>query len=102
MVQLLSTGETHRVIDREIGTIENDLIGGAPSFTYARYDLQLVREHVDGLVPNISDQKLDELTAMDEPKSMQILYELAGLDAANKVDSAHFPSAFDLFRVQRD
>lgn len=96
MAQWLSTGETHRKIDRELGDLASDNIGGAPQFRYARFDLQLLREQVDKLKPGISIELLENLTVMDEPKNMSILYELATLDAQNKVLDQLFPEAFDL------
>ena len=96
LAQWLSTGETHRRIDRELGDLASDNIGGAPQFTYARFDLHLLRAQVDKLKPGISNELLEKLTVMDEPKNMSILYELATLDAQNKVLDQLFPEAFDL------
>lgn len=94
--QWLSTGETHRVIDREIGTMVDDFIGGEPRFIYVRYDLPLIRKVVDALKPGLSDDRLEELTAMDQPANMGLLKELAELHAVGKVDGRHFPAVFDL------
>ena len=96
MAQWMSTGHTHRVIDRELGTLLGDSIGGAPRFTYARFDLSLTREAVDALKPGIDDKTLEGLTGMDEPKNMPLLKELADLDAVGKIDEKHFPGRFDL------
>ncbi len=96
MAQWLSAGDTHREIDGEIGALGNDFIGGAPQFTYARYDLSLRRDVVDALKPGIANGTLESLTVMDEPKNMPLLKELADLDALGKVDGKHFPAAFDL------
>lgn len=96
MAQWLSAGGTHREIDREIGALGNDFIGGEPRFTYARYDLSFQRDVVDALKPGVANDTLTSLTVMDEPKNMPLLKELADLDAAGKVDGKHFPAAFDL------
>lgn len=96
MAQWLSTGETHRRIDRELGDLTGDNIGGEPQFTYARFDLQLLREQVDKLKPGVPDELLEQLTVMDEPKHMPILHELATQDAKTKVLDQLFPKVFDL------
>ena len=96
MVQWMSTGDTHREIDGEIGTLLDDSIGGAPRFTYQRYDLTLTRESVDALKPGVDNETLDSLTQMDEPDNMSLLPELAGIDGAQKIKDGHFPKRFDL------
>lgn len=96
MVQWLSTGHTHREIDREIGDLKNDYICGEPQFTYERFDLSLTREVVSDLKPGISDGVLEALTSMDEPDNMALLKTLADLDAAAKIEDKHFPADFDL------
>ncbi len=96
MAQWLSTGDTHGEIDSEIGALKNDFIGGAPSFTYNRYDLSLRRVDVDKLKPGLTRDTLESLTEMDEPKNMPLLKDLADRDAKKKVKDKHFPGAFDL------
>ena len=94
MAQWLSTGETHRKIDRELGDLSQDNIGGIPQFTYARFDLPLLRERVDMLTPGISDKLLSNLTVMDEPNNMSILHDLAIRDAQVKVLDHLFPGNY--------
>jgi len=96
VVQWLSSGDTHREIDAEIGTLGSDFIGGEPRFTYARYDLSLQRDAVDALKRGITNTTLESLTEMDVPDNMPLLKELADLDAAGKVKEKHFPAVFDL------
>ena len=76
--------------------MENDFIGNQPHFTYARFDLQLIRDTIDTLKLGISEQQLAALTAMDDPSNMPILKELAEIDALGKVSDTHFPKTFDL------
>lgn len=96
MAQWLSTGETHREIDRDLGALHSDFLDGKPYFTYARYDLSLCQADVHALKQDVTKAKLDSLTKLDEPKNMALLSELARLDAAEKVKGKHFPDAFDL------
>lgn len=95
MCQWLSTGPTHRAIDSEIGTLLGDSIGGVPCFTYARYDLSLTEPSVATLKPGIDAQTLESLTAMDVPRNMPLLKELADADAA-RIAQGHFSASFDL------
>ena len=96
MMQWMSTRHTARVIDRELGDLAGDLLAAEPGFSYVRYDLSLTQEGVDALKPGIPERTLHTLTAMDKPENMATLEELALLDAARKVDSAHFAHEFDL------
>lgn len=96
MAQWLSTEHTHREMDEEIGALGDDFIGGAPQFTYPRFNLSLRRDAVDALKSGLSNSTLESLTAMDEPKNMPLLRELAALDSAGAVEDKHFPAAFDL------
>jgi predicted acylesterase/phospholipase RssA len=96
MAQWLSSGPTHREIDGEIGALTEDVLGGAPSFSYARYDLGLDRASVDALMEGVSDDVLASLTEMDIPDNMPLLYDLADLDATRKISEDHFPRLFDL------
>ncbi len=96
MAQWMSTGDTHRDIDGDMGTLIDDRIGRIPQFTYARYDLSFLRDDIDGLKPGVTDRTLKTLTEMDEPANMALLKELADVDAHSKVAQKHFPAAFDL------
>lgn len=96
MAQWLSKGHTHRAIDLELGDLFDDHLGGAPQFTYARYDLRLLRDAIDALKPGVTDEQLTNLTVMDEPENMQLLHELAVKDAEQMIEDKHFPAAFDL------
>ena len=96
MAQWLSTGHTHRAIDKEIGSLEKDFIGDSPQFTYSRFNLSLEPEEIGTLKHGIAKNTAESLIAMDEPKNMPLLKELADIDSSSKVHDKHFPSAFDL------
>ncbi len=96
MAQWMSTGHTHRDIDGDIGSLDNDAIGRIPQFTYTRYDLSFLRDDIDRLKWGVTNRTLETLTEMDEPKNMTLLKELADLDAKSKVAQKHFPASFDL------
>ncbi len=96
MAEWLSTGHTHRCMDRELGTLGNDHIGGQSRFTYTRYNLSLKPTDLCALRPGLSNETRASLTEMDEPDNMALLKELGELDARCKVEEKHFPAVFDL------
>jgi len=96
MLQLISTSPTARVIDRELGDLGNDLLGGNPLLTYLRYNVDLIGEKVKELCPDLQDSKIESLSAMDAPENMEILLKLGELTAESDVNKSQFPSNFDL------
>jgi len=80
MLQWMSRSATARSIDRELGTLEGDVIGGTPLLTYLRYDGDLGAH----------------LAAMDAPENMAALHALGAACGEAKVRGEHFPGAFDL------
>ncbi|GAB3646487.1 patatin-like phospholipase family protein [Ramlibacter alkalitolerans] len=97
LLQWLSSSPTARTVDRELGDLRHDLLGGAPLISYLRYDLDLrpapVRELDDSLT---NDKAIAALSEMDAPENMPVLYALAG-KAADRCDlEADFPHGFDL------
>lgn len=101
MMQWMSTSPTARLIDQEVGDLGNDLLGGAPRFTYQRYQLPLTRESVDALMPGIQDDTLESLKLMDEPHNLELLKDLGEIQASRSVLDQHFPARFDLRPVSR-
>lgn len=97
MMQWMSTSPTHQVIDGDIDDLANDLIGGSAQFSYARYNVDLARNKVRELMPDIGDDEFIEgLSAMDAPENMKVLGELGRRAGVRDVKSEAFPSAFDL------
>jgi predicted acylesterase/phospholipase RssA len=96
MAQWLSSGPTHREIDRDLGNMADDRPHGHDLFTYVRYDLHLTPESVGELKSGVLGEDLKSLTEMDEPKNMKVLRELADLDAERRVLDRHFRADFDL------
>ena len=97
MLQWLSSSTTAREIDEEIGDLGNDLLGGARLLTYLRYDVDLRKESVQDLEPELTDDKLiDSLSDMDAPENMKILHRLGVLAAAAKVKEEDFEAKFNL------
>ena len=95
-MQWLSTSPTSRTFDREVGALQNDLIGNAAILSYVRYNVDLRVEEVKRLDPTLKDEVIESLSAMDAPQNMKALHRLGELAAGRDIQSAHFPAAFDL------
>ena len=97
LLQWMSHSPTARVIDRELGSLGDDLLGGAPLLSYARYNVHLQPAALQALLGDEARTiAFENLTAMDAPENMPTLHRI-GLAAGQRlVASEHFPSAFDL------
>lgn len=96
MMQWMSESPTARVIDRMVGTLKGDLLGGSAVLTYQRYNCSLAAEDVLKLMPEVNEETLTSLSKMDVPANLATLRELGDLAAARQVRSEHFPPRFDL------
>ncbi len=96
MLQWLSDSPTARHIDRELGALQGDLLGGAPMLHYLRYNVNLTRESVRQLKPEVPDERISSLNEMDAPGNMEVLYELGVETARRDLRASHFPAHFDL------
>jgi uncharacterized protein len=96
MMQWMSESPTAREIDRELGKLEGDLLGGTPVLTYQRYNVSLMPEEVLKLKPDLDKATLKSLPEMDEPANLDILRELGDIAAGARVKEEHFPRQFDL------
>ncbi len=96
MMQWISRSPTARVIDRELGTLDGDLLGGAPLLTYQRYNVSLAADEALKLKPGLDKKTLESLPRMDVPANLPILRELGDIAAGQQVKPEHFPAGFDL------
>jgi len=96
MMQWMSASPKAREIDRDIGDLSGDQLCREPLFTYVRYNIELSRKGIDPLMPGLSATKIRELSAMDEPKNLDILKQLGELAAARDLTGSDFPPGFDL------
>jgi len=97
LLQWMSVSPTARIIDREVGDLATDLLGGGPPLlTYLRYNA-----HLDGdwlrtnVRPDYSDDDARSLREMDKPQNMPKLVEV-GQAVARQVEESHFPASFDI------
>jgi hypothetical protein len=96
MLQWMSAGPTARIIDRELGGLEGDLLNGSPLMSYLRYNVDLRPESVRRLDGSLAAVDTTALSAMDAPGNMEVLHRLGRLAAAQDVRDTDFGGVFDL------
>lgn len=98
LLQWLSRSPTARAIDREVGDLDNDVLGrAAPWLTYLRYDAQFDGAWLESeLGLAIDAKKLESLHEMDKPENMDTLSEVGSAVAERLVKSVHFGQEFDI------
>ena len=96
VLQWMSSSQTARQIDRDIGDLQNDLMGDAPLLSYLRYNVTLSKDEVEALRPGMSDRQITSLGEMDNPGALDALLELGNAAGEQKVKAADFPAVFDL------
>jgi uncharacterized protein len=95
-LQYLSKSPTAAVIDREVGDLSHDLLGGRAALSYLRYDVALEREALDGLGLHDLAGRAVELRDMSRAVNRQDLDAIGVKAASEMVAETHFPAAFDL------
>ena len=96
LLQWMSSSRTARLIDRETGDLRHDLIAPAPLIHYLRYNVALTQESLTDLGLEFDDEKVEGLSAMDDPDNMTILQGIGAKAAKRKVRAEDFPPNFDL------
>jgi hypothetical protein len=100
LLQWMSASATAVTIDRELGDLRHDLIGGAPLINYLRYDVDLAEPAVRALAPELVDaERIRALSEMDDPDNMPALHMLGQRAGARSVKTQDFPAHFDLSTV---
>jgi uncharacterized protein len=97
MMQWLSDSQTARTLNGQLGSLSLDQrLGGQALLTYQRYNLQFEADGLGQLLGTTFDaQQLQRLQAMDEPKNMPELTDLAARAAELQLQPQHLPAAFD-------
>jgi predicted acylesterase/phospholipase RssA len=96
LLQWLSTSQRARVIDSELDDLRHDLIAPAPVISYLRYNVTLTRASLAQIGMEFDDEKVEGLSAMDDPGNMKILQEIGAKAAKQQLRAQDFPSNFDL------
>ncbi|MDH5625939.1 MAG: patatin-like phospholipase family protein [Nitrospira sp.] len=93
LLQWMSSSQTARKIDSEIGDLSGDILGGGKTLlTYLRYD---VRFDDAWLKDKLSPEQLESIAEMDRPENMDKLVEI-GKAAAARIEDTHFGRGFDI------
>ena len=74
--------------------MQQDVLGGAPSLTYLRYNVELTVEALRDIGFACTSAELAAIRDMAEVRYVSRLDELGG-HAAAAVDPSHFPATFD-------
>jgi uncharacterized protein len=96
LLQYLSKSPTATAIDREVGDLGRDLLGGRAALSYLRYNVALEAEALERLgLPDLAGRAV-ELRDMSHADNRQDLDTIGVQAARAMVDETHFPDAFDL------
>jgi len=97
ILQWMSRSPTAWKIDREIGDLQGDVLGGKELFSYLRYNVVLDREWLKGnLNVDLKTSEVKGLQEMDKPKNMSKLALLGATASHIQIQPNHFPSQFDM------
>jgi uncharacterized protein len=96
LLQWMSTSQTARVIDSELEDLRHDLIAPAPLINYLRYNVALTKASLAQIGMEFDDEKVEGLSAMDDPGNMRILQEIGAKAAKRQLRAEDFPANFDL------
>jgi predicted acylesterase/phospholipase RssA len=97
VLQWMSQSPTARAIDREVGRLDGDVLGGSPLLSYVRYDADLRPASVHALLGDgAAAVPIENLSAMDAPENMDALHRIGVAVGQRDVAGEHFPPAFDL------
>lgn len=97
MMHYLGQGLTPlRKIDSEIQNLANDKIMGQKAFSYARYNVDLVKDELASIgIADLNDSEINSLVEMDRPENAKILLRIGESAAKKYVQAGHFPVHFD-------
>jgi hypothetical protein len=97
MLQWMSRSPTAWKIDREIGDLHNDVLGGKELLFYLRYNVVLDREWLQThLQVDLKANEVKGLQEMDKPKNMSKLALLGATASQIQIQPDHFPVQFDV------
>lgn len=96
MMQSMSNSLTARVIEKEMGDLNGDLLGGEEQLTYNRFNVFFDVHKMKELGFNFNDEQLDTLSEMDNADNTGDLIEIGLAAGKRDVKPAHFPATFDI------
>jgi len=91
ILQWLSNSQTAHSIDMEIGSLENDFLGGKPLIKYLRYNLPITENELNGLELGKTFKKndIESLVEMSNSENREMLYKI-GEAASKNILKTHF------------
>lgn len=79
------------LLNSEIGTLASDAPPGGKMFRFLRYDVRLEKDWLAReLNYNVTDEQLAQLRGMDDPGTVQQLYEIGTAAAEKQVKAEHW------------
>ncbi len=97
ILQWMSRSPTAWKIDREIGYLQQDVLGGRELFSYLRNNVVLDREWLKtNLSVDFKASEVKGLQKMDKPKNTSKLALLGATASHIQIQPDHFPTVFDL------
>jgi hypothetical protein len=97
ILQWLSNSPIPSVINREIGDLKDDLLGGRKLLSYLRYNVRFdsawLKENVG---VEMEEKAVGSLATMDNPQNIDELTDLGATAAEVQMKESHFPKVFDL------
>ena len=97
MLQWMSRSPTAWKIDREIGDLQGDVLGGKELFSYVRYNVVLDREWLQcNLHVELQASEVKGLQEMDKAENMSKLALLGAAASQIQIQPDHFPEQFDV------
>lgn len=98
LLQYLSRSPTAHSVDREVGTLGDDLLGTEAALTYVRYNVALEETALCELgLDDIAPQAVD-LREMSRAENRYLLNRVGTCAGQAAVLPEHFPAGFDLSR----
>lgn len=93
LMQWLSTCQTGREIDGEIGDLSKDILGVSPSLSYVRYQPDLEESSLsENLGVTLNKKERKTIGKLDKAKNIGKLAEIGEKYAMHNVLSEHFPT----------
>ena len=99
IMQILSDSPTAKMIDEEIGDLKYDSLNGNHALSYLRYDALYEKDFLEDLDMNLTSKEIKALSAMDNHKNTEVLYEIGKRAAEKQIESGHFIKKFGLDAV---
>lgn len=96
VLQWLSKSPTAREIDKEVGDLRNDEVGGKSQLHYIRYNAFLNSSWLGNIGVQITDNQAKSLAEMDDAGNIELLQTIGDKAGEKQVQGGHFPSCFDV------